>query len=113
MHERISEREVAELVPSLVNKIGRSMAAETRRRPSRVCGGECDFKRFRGATKTDALYMELKMALDGFAKPLLEVTRVCQKVVSSSAGRSEEESSGEGVEIVPEDFLLVELARVA
>ena len=84
-----------ELVPSLVNKIGRSMAAEDAA-TSVACltVANAIFKRFRGATKTDALYMELKMALDGFAKPLLEVTReYAKKVVSSSSGDEEAKRS--------------------
>ena len=65
-----------------------------RRRPVACLTANAIFKRFRGATKTDALYMELKMALDGFAKPLLEVTReYAKKVVSSSSGDEEAKRS--------------------
>jgi len=84
-----------ELVPSLVQKIGRSILVEggdSQRRGETLINSltvaNAIFKRFRGATKTDALYVELKMALDGFAKPLLEVTRECAKRVCSSSGSS-------------------------
>ena len=84
-----------ELVPSLVQKIGRSIIVEggvSQRMGETLINSltvaHAIFKRFRGATKTDALYVELKMALDGFAKPLLEVTRECAKRVYSSSGSS-------------------------
>ena len=73
-----------ELLPMLVACVGSDV-----RDSGRVGGclrvANQVFKRFRGATKTERLYRELKIALDVFAKPLLEVTKeYVNKVLQNS-----------------------------
>ena len=76
-----------ELTPSLASATARATAeGDLGTVGSCLTVANAIFKRFRGATKTDALYVELKMALDGFAKPLLEVTRALAKEVCGGGG---------------------------
>ena len=46
------------------------------------------FKRYRGATKTEELYKELKYVLDTFAKPLLELTLELSAGLEANVGNA-------------------------
>jgi len=74
------------LLPELVSRLGTSGSGDLRERAGVLGTANTIFKRYRGATKTEALYKELKYVLDTFAGPLLGLTKEITGGLAASGG---------------------------
>lgn len=77
------------LLPELVQRMGSAGNRDLRDVAGVLTTANAMFKRYRGATKTEELYKELKYVLDTFAKPLLELTLELSAGLEANVGNVE------------------------
>lgn len=77
------------LLPELVQRLGRSGSRDWVDVRGVLTTANAIFKRYRGATKTEELYAEMKYVLDSFTPPLTELAVEVMGLLETSAGNAE------------------------